>query len=104
METQSLQHLAEQKGCIYPDLTRIFYFNLHVHDGMTTTKVKGVNMILDDDIWANVAMMPVRDDVVKVHLGVDGFNCLLAFQSFLRNPKLQTECKKLLVGGFKVEE
>ncbi|KOM49571.1 hypothetical protein LR48_Vigan08g039800 [Vigna angularis] len=28
MEDQGLQHLVEQKGCIYPDLVRVFYFNL----------------------------------------------------------------------------
>ncbi|KOM56456.1 hypothetical protein LR48_Vigan10g234800 [Vigna angularis] len=41
-------------------------------------------------------MMPIRDDVVKVHLGVDGFNRLLVFQSFQRNPLLQTMQKQLL--------
>ncbi|KOM55374.1 hypothetical protein LR48_Vigan10g126600 [Vigna angularis] len=35
-----------------------------------TTKVKGVPIILDDDIWTNVAQLTIWDDAVKVHLGV----------------------------------
>ncbi|KOM48164.1 hypothetical protein LR48_Vigan07g186800 [Vigna angularis] len=73
-------------------------------DGIITTKVKGVPIILDDDIWTNVAQLTIWDDAVKVHLGVPDFNRLLAFQSFLRHPKQQTNRRQLLVGGFKVEE
>ncbi|KOM47513.1 hypothetical protein LR48_Vigan07g121700 [Vigna angularis] len=29
---------SEQKGCIYPDLIRVFYFNLKYRDGIATTK------------------------------------------------------------------
>ncbi|KOM34414.1 hypothetical protein LR48_Vigan02g056400 [Vigna angularis] len=35
---QGLTHLVEQKGCIYPDLIRVFYFNLRYHIGIFTTK------------------------------------------------------------------
>ncbi|KOM34536.1 hypothetical protein LR48_Vigan02g068600 [Vigna angularis] len=95
--------LGYQKGVIYLDLVCVFYFNLRMRDGVAKTKVKGVNIILDDDIWAIVAMLPIRDDSVKIHLGIEGFNRLLAFQSFLRNPQLQIGHKQLLVGGFKVD-
>ncbi|KOM43498.1 hypothetical protein LR48_Vigan05g110200 [Vigna angularis] len=78
------------EGCIYPDLFRVFYFNLRYRDRIITTKVKGVPIILDD--------------VVKVHLGVPDFNRLIAFQSFLRHPEQQINRRQLLVGGFKVEE
>lgn len=95
MENQGLKHFIEQKGVIYSNLVYVFYFNLKIHDVMARKKVKGVTIILDDYIWANVAMLPIREDVVKVHLGVEGFNRLLVFQSFLRNPQLQTGCKQL---------
>lgn len=68
MEDQGLQHLVEQKGCMYRDFIYVFYFNLRIHDGVATTKVQGVNIILDDDILANVAMMPTIDYAIKVHL------------------------------------
>ncbi|KOM52353.1 hypothetical protein LR48_Vigan09g101200 [Vigna angularis] len=61
----------------------------NLFEDQATTKVKGVYITLDDDIWTNVTMMTIRDDVVKVHLGIEGFNHLLAFQSFLRNPQQQ---------------
>ncbi|KOM28048.1 hypothetical protein LR48_Vigan492s001200 [Vigna angularis] len=101
---QGLTHLLEQKGCIYPDLIRVFYFNLRYRDGIISTKVKGVRMILDDDIWTNVAQLPIWDDAVKVHLGLEDFNRMMTFQSFLRHPERQTNRRQLLVGGFKVEE
>ncbi|KOM50166.1 hypothetical protein LR48_Vigan08g099300 [Vigna angularis] len=33
-----ITHLVEQKGCIYPDLIRVFYFNLKYRDGIVTKK------------------------------------------------------------------
>ncbi|KOM56002.1 hypothetical protein LR48_Vigan10g189400 [Vigna angularis] len=84
---QGLTNLVEQKGCIYPDLIRVIYHNLPYREDIVTTKVKGVRIILDDYIWTNVAMLPIWDDVMKVHLGILDFNRLLAFQSFLRNPQ-----------------
>ncbi|KOM58003.1 hypothetical protein LR48_Vigan11g103600 [Vigna angularis] len=101
---QGLTNLVEQKGCIYPDLIRVFYFNLRYRDGIISTKVKGVRIILDDDVWTNVAQLTIWDDAVKVHLGLQDFNRLMTFQSFLRNPEQQTNRRQLLVGGFKVEE
>ncbi|KOM43583.1 hypothetical protein LR48_Vigan05g118800 [Vigna angularis] len=95
--TQGLTHLVEQKGCIYPDLIRVFYFNLKYRDGIITTKVKGVPIILDDDIWTNMPQLTIWDDAVKVHLGVPNFNCLLAFQSFLRHPQQRKNSRQLLV-------
>ncbi|KOM41218.1 hypothetical protein LR48_Vigan04g141600 [Vigna angularis] len=95
--THGLTHLVEQKGCIYPDLIRVFYFNLCYRDGIFTTKVKGVPIILDDDIWTTVAYLTIWDDVVKVHLRDPDFNRLLAFQSFLRHPQQQTHCRHLLL-------
>ncbi|KOM48283.1 hypothetical protein LR48_Vigan07g198700 [Vigna angularis] len=35
---QGLTHLVEQKCCIYPDLIRVFYFNVKYRDGIFTTK------------------------------------------------------------------
>ncbi|KOM35506.1 hypothetical protein LR48_Vigan02g165600 [Vigna angularis] len=101
---QGLTHLVEQKGCIYLDLIRVFYFNMCYRDDIITTKVKGVSIIQDDDIWTNVAQLTLWDDAVKVHLGVPDFNRILAFQSFLRHPEQQINRRQLLLGGFKVEE
>lgn len=50
MEDKGLQHLVEQKGAVYLYRVCIFYFNLRLRNGMATTKVKGINIIFDDDI------------------------------------------------------
>ncbi|KOM49977.1 hypothetical protein LR48_Vigan08g080400 [Vigna angularis] len=96
-QTQGLTHLVEQKGCIYPDLIRVFYHNLRYHDDIVTSEVKGVSIILDDNIWTNVAKLTIWDDAVKVHLDIPNFNRLLAYQSFLRNPQQQSNQRQLLV-------
>ncbi|KOM37909.1 hypothetical protein LR48_Vigan03g129100 [Vigna angularis] len=70
-EAQSLTHLVKQKTYIYLDLIKVFYYNLRVRDGVATIKVKGVRIILDDDILTNMAMMTIWDDAVKVHLSID---------------------------------
>ena len=49
------------QGTYYPDLVRAFYFNYKFRDGVGFTKDKGVDIILDDDIWENVAQFPIHD-------------------------------------------
>ncbi|KOM37865.1 hypothetical protein LR48_Vigan03g124700 [Vigna angularis] len=94
---QGLTHLLEQKGGIYPDLIRVFYFNLRYRDGIISTKVKGVRIILDDDVWTDVAQLPIWDDVVKVHLGLEDFNRMMTFQSFLATNHVQCSEQDLLL-------
>ncbi|KOM31858.1 hypothetical protein LR48_Vigan01g141400 [Vigna angularis] len=52
-------------------------------DEVAYAKVKGVDIILDNDIWTNVPLLPVRDDTIKVHLRVEGFNRIHAYRSFV---------------------
>ncbi|KOM40594.1 hypothetical protein LR48_Vigan04g079200 [Vigna angularis] len=52
----------------YLDLIRVFYFNLKARDGVYSTRVKGV-------------------DTVMLTQGLGDFNKILAFHSFLKNPK-----------------
>ncbi|KOM30221.1 hypothetical protein LR48_Vigan1059s000100 [Vigna angularis] len=54
--------------------------------------------------FAEQGLTPIWDDAVKVHLGLEDFNRMMTFQSFLRHPERQTNRSQLLVGGFKVEE
>ncbi|WVZ18574.1 hypothetical protein V8G54_005896 [Vigna mungo] len=91
LENQGLQHLIELKAAYYPDLVCIFYFNFKVRDDVAYTK-------------ENVAHLPIREEVVKVHIGVEGFNRILAYRSFLKNPQQHIEQKQLLVGGLKMDE
>ena len=54
---------------------------------MVLTKVKGVDIILNDDIWENVAQFPIHDGTSPIlTVGIEGFNRIFAYRSFLRRP------------------
>jgi len=91
------------QGVYHPDLVRIFHYNLKFRGNIGYTKVKGVEIILDDDIWTNVARIPPsadRSSILSTH--IDGFNRNLTYQSLLRQPDLHIS-KKLLAGPLTIE-
>ncbi|WVZ03899.1 hypothetical protein V8G54_024705 [Vigna mungo] len=51
-------------------------------------KVKGVDIVLDDDIWTTVAQIQVNEDVVMLTHELEGINKILAFRSFLMNHEI----------------
>ncbi|KOM51344.1 hypothetical protein LR48_Vigan09g000300 [Vigna angularis] len=63
---QGIQSLLEMQGKFYSDLVRVFYFNLKVRDGVYSTRVKGVDIVLDDDIWTTMAQIQLNEDVVML--------------------------------------
>jgi len=70
-------------GTYYPDLVRSFYFNYKFRHGVGFTKVKDVEIILDDDIWENVAKFPIHDSTSPIlTVGIEGFNRIFAYRSF----------------------
>ena len=91
------------QGKYYPDLVRVFYYNLKIRDEVAYSRVKGVDIIIDNDIWENVAKFPINDVVESILNGIAGFNRILAYQSFLRNPT-QDVGGQLLTGGLKMDE
>ncbi|KOM58413.1 hypothetical protein LR48_Vigan11g144700 [Vigna angularis] len=100
---QGVQHLMELRGRYYSDLVRIFYFNLKVRDGFFQTRVKGVDIVLDNDIWTNVAKVPVLEHSQLVPNDFAQFNKIMVYQSFLRNPR-QHNARLFVAGGLKMEE
>ncbi|WVY98133.1 hypothetical protein V8G54_030284 [Vigna mungo] len=102
---QGIQHLLELQGRYYPDLVRVFYYNLKTRDGIAYSKVKGVDIALDYNIWTNVAQLPIFDDALHVPNDFAHFNRILTYRSFLRNPAQDLpNMKHLLVGPLKMEE
>jgi len=87
-EEQGIQFFTEMQGVYYPDLFRVFHYNLKFRGNIGYTKVKGVEIILDDDIWTNIARPPSakRTSILSTH--IDGFNKILTYQSLLRQPDL----------------
>ena len=100
---QGIRPFVEMHGTYYPDLVRVFYYNLKIRDEVALSKVKGVDIIIDNDIWENVAKFPINDAAESILHGIDGFNRILAYQSFLRNPA-QDVGRQLLAGGLKMDE
>ncbi|KOM48173.1 hypothetical protein LR48_Vigan07g187700 [Vigna angularis] len=54
IETQGLSTLVQMKGDWYPDLVRVFYNNMRNIDGVLHSRVKGVNVHIDNDVWFQV--------------------------------------------------
>ncbi|KOM37767.1 hypothetical protein LR48_Vigan03g114900 [Vigna angularis] len=100
---QGVQHIMELQGGYYSDLVRIFYFNLKVRDGVFQTRVKGVDIVLDNEIWTNVAKVPVLENSQIIPSDFPHFNKIMVYQSFLRNPR-QRNTRLFLAGGLKMEE
>jgi len=91
------------QGKYYLDLVPVFYYNLKIRDEVALSKVKGVDIIIDNDIWENVAKFPINDATESILNGIVGFNRILAYQSFLRN-LTQDVGRQLLAGGLKMDE
>ena len=80
---QGVKFFTEMQGTYYPDLVRAFYFNYKFRDGVGFTKVKGVDIILDDDIWENDAQFPIHDGTSPIlTAGIEGFNRIFAYRMF----------------------
>ncbi|KAG2380886.1 uncharacterized protein HKW66_Vig0202590 [Vigna angularis] len=102
---QGVQHLLQLQGRYYPDLVRVFYYNLKAHNGIVYTRVKGVDIVLDHDIWTNVAHLPILENNLHVPNDFDDFNKILAYRSFMRNPQQPLPNRRyLLVGHLRMEE
>lgn len=54
IETQELSTTVQMKGDWYSDLIRVFYHNLKVVNGNTHSRVKGVDIQIDNDVWQQV--------------------------------------------------
>jgi len=101
---QGVKFFTEMQGTYYPDLVRAFYFNYKFKDGVGFTKVKGVDIILDDDIWENVAQFPIHDGTSPIFTAdIEGFNRIFAYRSFMRRPD-QEIGRQLLAGPLKIDE
>ncbi|KOM43442.1 hypothetical protein LR48_Vigan05g104600 [Vigna angularis] len=102
---QGVQHLLQLRGHYYPDLVRVFYYNLKVQNGIVSTRVKGVDIILVDDIWTNVAHLPILANNLHVPNDFGDFNKIVAYRSFMRNPQQPLPNRRyLLVGHLRMEE
>ncbi|KOM34748.1 hypothetical protein LR48_Vigan02g089800 [Vigna angularis] len=60
---QGLTDFVQMKGHCYPDLVEVFYTNLRVVNGVIHSRVKGVNIIIDDNVWLDIVGLKAEEDV-----------------------------------------
>ncbi|KOM57478.1 hypothetical protein LR48_Vigan11g051100 [Vigna angularis] len=51
---QGLTDFVQMKGHCYRDLVEVFYTNLRVVNGVIHSRVKGVNITIDDIVWLDI--------------------------------------------------
>lgn len=52
---QGLKKFVEMPDPWYPDLVKVFYYNLKIGDGTLYSKVKGVDIKLTEEVWIDIA-------------------------------------------------
>ncbi|KOM57560.1 hypothetical protein LR48_Vigan11g059300 [Vigna angularis] len=48
------------KGDCYPNLVEVFYINLRVLNGVIHSRVKDVNITIDDNVWSDISRLKVE--------------------------------------------
>ncbi|XP_014499242.1 uncharacterized protein LOC106760301 [Vigna radiata var. radiata] len=77
---------SKKQACVALSTTEVEYIAA-VRDGIFYTRVKGADIVLDNDIWINVAKVPVLENSPIVPSDFAHFNKIMVYQSFLRNPR-----------------
>ncbi|KOM55793.1 hypothetical protein LR48_Vigan10g168500 [Vigna angularis] len=55
LETRELSTFVKMKGDWYPNLVTVFYNNLRITNGVLQSRVKGVNIYINNDVWQQIA-------------------------------------------------
>ena len=92
------------KGNIYPDLNWVLYTNLKFEGNNLVSHVKGVDMEITHDVWAEITGLKyVSLRINKGNLGVvEDFNKFQYYKSCLKNQ--QAQVRTCSVGGLKLDE
>ncbi|KOM52110.1 hypothetical protein LR48_Vigan09g076900 [Vigna angularis] len=103
---QGLTDFVQMKGDCYPDLVDVFYTNLRVVNGVIHSRVKGVNITIDDNVWSHIAGLKVEG--LDSHIRDSESNRWLTKRSIyvncLRYPRRYTVDKQDLHDGLNKEE
>jgi len=89
---------------IYPDLVKVFYTNLQFNGDSLISHVKGVDMVITNDVWVVVAGLKFSG--VRINRGnlgvVDEFKKMHFYKSCLKNPL--SKVRNFFVRGLKLDE
>ncbi|KOM34797.1 hypothetical protein LR48_Vigan02g094700 [Vigna angularis] len=103
---QGLTNFVQMKEDCYPDLIEVFYTNLRVVNGVIHSRVKGVNIIIDDNVWSNIARLKAKG--LDSHIRDSESNRWLTKRAIyincLRYPRRYKVDKQYLHDGLNKEE
>ena len=104
LKERRLKHFLELTGNIYPDLVKVFYTKLQFNGDSLVSHVKGVDMVITNDVWA--AVDGLKFSGVKINRGnlgvVKEFNKMQFYKNCLKNPL--SKVRNFSVGGLKLDE
>lgn len=88
LERQGLSVFVQMKAYWYPDLVKVFYHNFKVVGNDIHSKVKGIDIHIDDFIWNIITNLPFEG--AYSHLPTTEINTLLnkkmVYREWLRFP------------------
>ncbi|KOM43251.1 hypothetical protein LR48_Vigan05g085500 [Vigna angularis] len=94
------------KGHFYPDLVKDFYTNLRVVNGVIHSRVKGVNITIDDIVWLDIVGLKAKG--LDSHIRDSESNGFLTKRAMyincLRYPRRYSVDKQYLHDGLNKEE
>ncbi|KOM34772.1 hypothetical protein LR48_Vigan02g092200 [Vigna angularis] len=80
---QGHNDFVHMKGHYYPDLVKVFYTNLRVVNGVIHSRVKGVNITIDDNVWSDIIGLNAegryRVDKQYLHDGLNKEEKMIAY-------------------------
>jgi len=99
-----LKRFLEFTGNIYPDLVKVFYTNLQFSGDSLVSHVKGVDMVITNDVWTVVVGLKFFG--IRINRGnlgvVEDFNKIQFYKNCLKDP--HSKVRNFSVGGLKLDE
>jgi len=104
LNEQRLKIFLELSGNIYPDLVKVFYTNLQFNGDSLNSHVKGVDIVITNDVWAAITGLKFSGvRINKENLGViEEINKMQFYKNFLKNPL--SKVRNFSFGGLKLDE
>ena len=104
LKEQRLKRFLELTGNIYPDLVKVFYTNLQFNGDSLVSHVKGVDMVITNEVWTVVIGLKFSGiRINRGNLGVfEEFNKMQLYKSCLKNPL--SKVRNFSVRGLKLDE
>jgi len=104
LKEQRLKRFLELTRNIYPDLVKVFYTNLQFKGDSLVSHVKGVEMVITNDVWTDVAGLKFSG--LRINRGnlriVEEFKSMQFYKGCLKNPLFKV--RNFSVGRLKLDE